>query len=186
MKYFFVSLHTSSKSSGNAKLMHSKQVGFEAVSIFRCLIWGVWKEPGSKGGFSAWYVSQKIMYIYICSMCVPMHWAFWVGDWFLLWMFPVPLNGIKLPDSKSCVLVGSELRCPELSWCSAPLGHLLGHSCFHSQQRAPFTWPSSMGTKIFLLLQIPSSLVSRNSSSQAFRFFSLLDLFLKPFFFYNI
>lgn len=35
-----------------------------------------------------------------------------------------------------------------------------------------------------LSLQIPPSLLSPNCSSQTFRFFSLLNLFLKPFFFF--
>lgn len=65
MKYFFVSLHTSSKSSGNAKVTPSKQVGFEAVSIFRCLVWGVWKEPGSKVDFELDMSPQNIVYIYV-------------------------------------------------------------------------------------------------------------------------
>lgn len=113
MKYFFVSSHTSSKSSRNAKLMPLKQAGFEAASIFRHLIWGVWKEPASKGGFLAWYVSQKIVYIYVCSLCVPMHWALWVGDSFLLWMFPVPLNGIKLPNFQILYFDG---KWAQMSW----------------------------------------------------------------------
>lgn len=115
MKYVFVSLHASPKSSGDTRPTYSKQIGFGIVSIFRCLIWGIWKRPNSKGGFSAWWVFQKILYIYICSLCAYALSSLSRWVWFLLWMSPTPLNGIKTPDSKSCIWVGGELTCLVLS-----------------------------------------------------------------------
>lgn len=127
MKYFFVNLYTPSKSSGNAKLTPSKQVGFRLFPYLGAWFGVSGKRLVQRVGFQLDMSPKRSCIIYICSVCVPVHWSLWVGDWFLLWMFPVPLTGIKLPGSKSCVLVGSDLRCPGLPWCSAPLGQLLGH-----------------------------------------------------------
>lgn len=133
------------------------------------------------------YTCSKRSCIFTYAVCVPMYCVLWEGKSGFCWACPPALlNGIRITDSKSWILVRRKLRCPMSSGhhsvCFTPLSHLPVHSFSHSEESAS-TRASSAGTEIFLLLQIPPSLLSPNCSSQNFRFFSLLNLFLKPFFF---
>lgn len=71
MKYFFVCLHTSSRSSGNARPKHSKCFGFGVVSICRCLIWVARKKAWFKGWiFSLISVPKDHVHFYMQYICL--------------------------------------------------------------------------------------------------------------------
>lgn len=189
MKYFFVSLGTSFKSSANVRPKHSKCFGFGVVSICRCLIWGAWKKAWFKGWiFSLISVPKDHVHLYVQYVCLCIELSERVTLVSAV-NVPSPVEWHPNPRLQILSFGGRWARAHRLvwpPWCRAAPGHLLGQSFSHSEETASSMWVSSVWAKIFLLLQIPPGLVSPNCSSQAFRFFSLLDLFLKPFFPYNI
>lgn len=146
---------------------------------------GYLKKAQFKGWiFRSMSVPKDRVYLYMQSVCLCIELSEQVS---LISAVNVP-NSIewnKNPRFQILYLGGRWAHMSRLVWpsrCRTVLGHLLGHRFFHSEETASSTWTSSLGAKIFLLLQIPPSLVSPNCSSQAFRLFSFLDLYLKPFF----
>ena len=136
--------------------------------------WGVWTEPDSKGALPASYIFQRIVNIHTCSIFTYVLGSLSAQIWFLLWRSPITIERNQNPRFQILCFGEMWAQASCLIWlnhCPASPGHFPGHSSSCSEESAP----SSVGAEIFLLLQIPPSLLSPNCSSQ-------LDLFLQSFF----
>lgn len=126
-------------------------------------------------------VCSKRSCIFMYAVCVPMHWAVWASDSSFCCACPQPhWMKSQIPNPEFWWKVRSGIPSHLAMALLSSTGHLLGHSFFHSEETASSTWLFSMAADF----SFPNCFfLFPNCSSQAFRFFLLLHLFFKPFFF---